>query len=65
MDEGNIKLVQPTKDKNVETVYQLPDRQLRVIKESSDFVKTSSLEGRELCSEKREINSEVKKFDAD
>ena len=53
MDEGNIKLVQPTNDKNVETVYQLPDRPLRVIKESSDYMKTSSLGGRELSSEKR------------
>ena len=62
MDEGNVKLVPSSEsasnDKNIETIYQPPDSQLRVIKEKSDNVNTSSLD-----SAKRQINAE--QLDAD
>ena len=67
MDEGNVKLVPSSEsasnDKNIETIYQPPDFQLRVIKEKSDNVNTSSLESYEMDSAKRQINAE--QLDAD
>ena len=64
LDEGNIKLVPPSKsaskDESIETVYQSPDSQLRVIN-TQENVSKSTLERHELESEKREYSSSVKK----
>ena len=63
MDDGKVKLVPPTeiaKDDNIETIYQAPASQLRVVisKEKSTLMRISALGSHEQDSEKKENHIE-------